>query len=81
MEALQGKGTAEFAPAERAAIAFAEEMTRARGVSEATFAELRKHFDERAIVEIAAVTACFNYTNRFNTALDMDLTVYPKPLS
>jgi alkylhydroperoxidase family enzyme len=78
--ALQGKGAAEFTPAERAAIAFAEGMTRG-GVSEATFAELRTHFDERAIVEIAAVTAVFNYTNRFNTALDMDLTVYPKPLA
>jgi alkylhydroperoxidase family enzyme len=49
-------------------------------VSDAVFAELRRHYDDRAIVEITAVACCFNLTNRFNTALDMDLTVYPKAL-
>ncbi len=56
-------------------------MTRTgRGVSDAAWEELRKHWSERAIVELAAVACTFNYTNRFNTALKMDLTVYPGPL-
>jgi alkylhydroperoxidase family enzyme len=43
-------------------------------VSDATFAELRRHFDEGEIVEIAAVVGLFNYFNRFNEALRMEPT-------
>jgi alkylhydroperoxidase family enzyme len=49
-------------------------------VSEATFAELGKHWNERQIVEITAVACLFNAFNRFNNALGVDLTVYPKKL-
>jgi uncharacterized peroxidase-related enzyme len=78
---LTDASTATFTPAERAAIAFAEELTRTpSGVSDATFAELRKHWSERQIVEITAVAAMFNSFNRFNNALGVDLTVYPKKL-
>jgi alkylhydroperoxidase family enzyme len=67
--------------AERAALDYAEELTRnPRAVSGATFAELRRHWNERHIVEITAVACLFNAFNRFNNALEMDLTVYPKPL-
>jgi alkylhydroperoxidase family enzyme len=78
---LLGSGNAEFAPAERAAIAFGEELTRhPQGVAEETFAELKKHWNERQIVEITAVACLFNAFNRFNNALGVDLTVYPKKL-
>ena len=78
---LLDSGTAEFTPAEKAAVAFGEELTRhPEGVSDATFAELRKHWSERQIVEIAAVACLFNSFNRFNNALGVDLTVYPKSL-
>jgi alkylhydroperoxidase family enzyme len=74
-------GNAEFIPSERAAVAFAGELTNVpQGVSEATFAELRKHWNERQIVEITAVACLFNSFNRFNNALDVDLTVYPGSL-
>ena len=76
------QGKAEFTPAERSAIAFCEEMTkRPEGVSEETFRELRRHWDERQVVEIAAVAALFNSFNRFNNALEVEPTVYPGPLS
>jgi alkylhydroperoxidase family enzyme len=79
---LHDTGTAEFTPAEKAAVAFGEELTRhPEGVSEATFAELRQHWTERQIVEIAAVACLFNSFNRFNNALGVDLTTYPKPLN
>ena len=79
---LLGEGKAEFTPAERAAIVFSEEMTtHPQGVSPETVAELRRHWDDRQVVEIAAVAALFNSFNRFNNALEVDPTVYPKSLS
>jgi alkylhydroperoxidase family enzyme len=64
-----------FTPAERAALAFAERMTTdARGVDEEVWAELRAHFDEGQVVELAAVIGLFNYFNRFNDALRVPVT-------
>ena len=72
---------ADFTDAERAAVTFAEELTKhPQGVSDAVWADLRKHWDERQAVEIVAVAAMFNSFNRFNNALQVDLTVYPKKL-
>ena len=81
IEELLDRGKAEFTPGERAAIALGEEMTRRpQGVSEETFAEARRHWNERQVVEIAAVAALFNAFNRFNNALDVEPTVYPGSL-
>ncbi len=64
-----------FTPAEQAALAFAERMTTdAHGVSEDTWIDLREHFDEGQVIEIAAVIGLFNYFNRFNDALHVDVT-------
>jgi alkylhydroperoxidase family enzyme len=41
-----------FSERERAALAFAEQATLHKRVSDATFEKLRKHFSEREIVEI-----------------------------
>lgn len=66
---------AEFSPAERAALAFAERMTTdAHGVDEDVWADLRAHFDEGQIIELAAVIGLFNYFNRFNDALRVEIT-------
>jgi len=66
---------AMFTPAERAALAFAERMTTdAHGVDEEVWADLRAHFDEGQIVELAAVIGLFNYFNRFNDALRIQVT-------
>ena len=81
MKELLGEGKAEFTPGERAAVAYADEITRKpEGVADATFDELRRHWNERQIVEITATAALFNSFNRFNSALGVDLTVYPKHL-
>ena len=78
---LTGDGDADFAPAEKAAVTYAEELTRSpQVVSDTTFAELRKHWSERQIVEITAAACLFNSFNRFNSALGVDLTVYPGKL-
>ncbi len=50
-------------------------MTRdANAVSDAVFGELRSHFDEGEIVEIASVVGLFAYFNPFNEALRMEPT-------
>ena len=60
---------------EKAAVRLAEQMTRdAHHVSEEQFAELRRHFDEGEVVELASVIGLFNYFNRFNDALRMEPT-------
>jgi alkylhydroperoxidase family enzyme len=72
---------AEFTEAERAAVDFAEELTKyPQGVRDEAWTALRKHWDERQAVELVAVAAMFNSFNRFNNALGVDLTVYPKKL-
>ena len=64
-----------FTDAELAAISLAERMTTdAHGVDEEVWATLREHFDEGQVVELAAVIGLFNYFNRFNEALHIEVT-------
>ena len=66
---------ADFSPAEKSALRLAERMTRdAHGVDDTLWSELRSHFDEGEIVELAAAIGLFNYFNRFNDALRMEPT-------
>ena len=57
---------------ERAALAFVEEATRNKKVSEATFADLRTHFDEREIAELTLVNAIENFYNLLNLPLEVE---------
>lgn len=76
LAALEAWETAgEFTPAEKAALAFAETMTREpKGVNDAMWQELKLHFSDSEIVELTAVTGLFNYFNRVNDALQVDIT-------
>jgi uncharacterized peroxidase-related enzyme len=71
IEALERFETSPlFAPGERAALALA----RAAGacpprVTDAHFAELRRHFSEDAITEIVAVISLLGWLNRWNITL------------
>ena len=65
----------DFSDAEKAALLLAERMTRdAHQVDDALWKQLRSHFDEGEIVELAAAIGLFNYFNRFNDALRMEPT-------
>jgi alkylhydroperoxidase family enzyme len=65
----------DFTAAERAALRLAERMTRdAHTVDDELWMELRRHYDEGEIVELAAAIGLFNYFNRFNDALYMEPT-------
>jgi alkylhydroperoxidase family enzyme len=64
----------DFTSAEKAALRLAERETLNQDVDDALWAELRRHFDEGEIVELAAAIGLFNYFNRFNEALHMEPT-------
>lgn len=61
-----------FSDRERAALAWCEEITRARRGSDPTFQELRKHFGEREIVEITWLNALGNYYNLMAVPLGLE---------
>jgi AhpD family alkylhydroperoxidase len=61
-----------FTDAERAALAYVEEATRNKAVSDETFAELRNHFNETEIVEITLLNAVENFYNLVNRPLQIE---------
>jgi alkylhydroperoxidase family enzyme len=61
-----------FDERERAALAYVEEATRDKQVSDATFEALRKHFDDREIVEITVLNAAENFYNLINIPLEIE---------
>jgi len=58
-----------FDDAERAALAYVEAVTRDRDANAETFEALRRHFSDRAIVEITLVNAIENFYNLVNRPL------------
>jgi len=62
-----------FDPAERAALAYADAMVLQTSVPDDVFAELRRHYDERAIVEISVLVGTYLMHNRVMKALRIDL--------
>jgi len=63
----------DFSAAERAALRYADEATRSPvAVSDATFAILREHFDERQIVELTFAVAAEGFYNRINAPLGIE---------
>lgn len=61
-----------FTSRERAALAYVEEATRSKHVSDATFTELKKHFKDWEIVEITWINAINNYYNLINIPLEIE---------
>lgn len=65
----------DFSAAEKAALRLAERMTiNSHTVNDQLWNELRRHYDEGEIIELAAAIGLFNYFNRFNDALKMEPT-------
>jgi AhpD family alkylhydroperoxidase len=61
-----------FSDRERAALDYAGEATRSRRVSDAAFANLRKHFSEREIVELTFANAVENFHNLIGIPLGIE---------
>jgi uncharacterized peroxidase-related enzyme len=68
MQALQAERNEGFSAPERAAIAYARELTRTANGA-ATREGLFGHFSHEQVVEITLVAAMANFTNRFNNGL------------
>ena len=66
--------TTVFTEAEQAALALAEEGTRladaSRGVSDETWAQVRKHYDDDQIAALVSLVALINAANRLGVILD-----------
>lgn len=67
------RGSEAFGEAERAALAFADAMTRDVAVPDAVHNDLRRHFDDSGIVELAVLIGSYNMTTRVLVALEIDL--------
>jgi alkylhydroperoxidase family enzyme len=73
-EALHDWSTSAFFSAdERAALAYADAMTRDVVVPDDVFAAVREHFDARQIVELSVLIGTYNMHNRVMVALQIDL--------
>ena len=77
LDALKSPETwsSHFKPAEVAALELATAMTAGNGhLSDEVWNAVAAHFDEGQLIELVAVIGLFNYFNRFNNALDIDVT-------
>ncbi len=61
-----------YSAAERAALAYVEEATQQKHVSDETFAALKEHFSDTHIVEITWLNALENYYNLINLPLEIE---------
>ena len=66
------RATSLFSESERAALAFTDAMTRDIRVPDDVFADLRRHFDERQIVELSVLIGAYNMHTRVQEALQLD---------
>ena len=62
-----------FSASERAVLAYADTMTRDIAVPDEVFAQLKRHFDARQIVELTVLIGTYNMNARVLTALELDL--------
>jgi AhpD family alkylhydroperoxidase len=69
---LDWEASPRFSEPERAALAYTAEVTRSRKASDATFEALRRHFDERQIIELTWANAASNYFNLLAVPLGLE---------
>jgi hypothetical protein len=76
LEGLKDPDRHPFPADQKAALRLADAMTEgSAAVPDDLYEELRQHFSEPQIVEIATVIGVFNYFNRFNNAFQTDITL------
>ena len=75
--AIHDPASADLEPRVRLAMLFVERWVRddARSIDDAFFAELREHFSERELLELAITTGTVELSHKFNTAFG----VIPRP--
>jgi uncharacterized peroxidase-related enzyme len=69
----------EFSEAERAALRFAQAAGQVpNAVSDAHFADLRRHYDEEQVIEIVATLSFLGFLNRWNDTFATPLEAAPR---
>ena len=70
-----------YSERERAALAWTEAVTQiaVQGVPEALYAEARRHFDEKALVDLTLAIVAINGWNRMNVAFQTQVGDYVSP--
>jgi len=64
-----------FKPAETAALRLADAITLGNGhISDETWNAVAAHYDDGQLIELVGVISLFNYFNRFNNALEIEVT-------
>ncbi len=72
--ALKAGDYGRFTEKERAALVYAEKLTRTPGaIADADFVDIKKHFSDAEIVDIHLLTGLANVTNRFTGPLGLEL--------
>ena len=71
------RATTMFSARERAALAYADTMTRDIEVPDPVFAEVKRHFEDRQIVELTVLIGTYNMNARVLQALRLDLEPPP----
>jgi alkylhydroperoxidase family enzyme len=73
LDAMKAGATADgLTEADRAVIEYTTAMTRTVDVPDALFDSIRRHFDERSVVELTATVGAYNLVSRFLVALKVD---------
>ena len=69
-----------FEPPIKAALLYAEEMTRdAHNLTDEVFARMKEHYSDKQILELTCVVSLTNYFNRLTSALRIDLSGSNRP--
>ena len=70
-----------YSERERAALAWTEAVTQiaTQGVSDELYAEARRHFDEKALVDLTLAIVAINGWNRMNVAFRTEVGGYVSP--
>jgi len=73
---LKGQRNPElFSERELVALEYAEAVTKASNkVSDELYRKMKDNFEDEEIIEITCLIGIFNYFNRFNNALQVDIT-------
>ena len=73
-KALRDSNYARFTEKEQTALNYADKLTRGpRGVNDADFKTLKKHFSDSEIVDLHLLVGLANLTNRFTDPLGLEL--------
>ncbi|MFB3813558.1 MAG: carboxymuconolactone decarboxylase family protein [Terriglobales bacterium] len=73
-QGLKNPQAAPFTAAEKAALAFAEKLTRQpESITDADIAALKQHFPEEQIVDLDVLIGLVNLTNRLTDPLGIEL--------